>query len=474
MGGPAYALWQLRNLQAYLKEGESMRSEARCSWRLLAVVMGVGLALAAASEQTTAAEKDAKRPNILLIIADDQGFNDIGYNGSEILTPNLDRLAAAGVRLDRNYVSPSCSPTRAAILTGRYPSRFGILSPIGGRSTKALPREALNLAAALNGAGYTTAITGKWHLGLRPEVGPRQYGFDSSYGYLHGQLDQYEHIYKNGDRTWHRNDEFIDEEGHATDLIAAEAVRVIESSRDKPFFLWVAFSVPHYPVQEPEKWTALYEGKITDPSRRDYAASVTHMDAAIGQMVEALERIGQRENTLIVFTSDNGGQKSWNSKTDYGGRLGPNPVLGNNEPLRGWKVELYEGGVRVPGLVSWPGKLKPQALKQPVAAVDWLPTLLAVAGVNIKQDTPLDGQNIWPLLSGQQQKYDQPRRLYWKVPGGSCLIDDGWKLIVSRGGKVELFNLNDDPYEQRELSQQEPQRVKQLRQLLQQEAALDS
>lgn len=440
---------------------------------LLAAAVGLVMFGALADEPVIAADQPAKRPNIVLIIADDLGYNDVGYHGSKIRTPNLDRLAAAGVRLERNYVSPTCSPTRAAILTGRYPSRFGILAPIAGSSTQALPRDVLNIASALKGAGYTTALTGKWHLGLRPEVGPRQYGFDSSYGFLHGQIEQYQHVYKNGDRTWHRNEQFIDEEGHATDLIAAEAVRVIESSRDKPFFLWVAFSAPHHPIQEPEKWIAPYEGKIANRSRREFAACVTHLDAAVGQIVEALERTGQRDNTLVVFTSDNGGQRGWSSKTDYDGRLGPNPVLGNNEPLRGWKGGLYDGGICVPGLVYWPGTLQPRVLKQPVAAVDWLPTLLAVAGVEIKQDAPLDGQNIWPLLTGQQQTYEQPRRLYWKVPLGRCLIYDGWKLIVRNNGEVELFNLNNDPYEQRELSQQEPQRVKQLRQLLQQETAQD-
>lgn len=449
-----------------------MRSVARVRW-LLATVVGVMGIWSAAGQIAAAADTPAKRPNIVLIIADDLGYNDVGYHGSEIRTPNLDRLAASGVRLERNYVSPTCSPTRAAILTGRYSSRFGILAPIAGSSTLALPRDAFNLAAALKEAGYTTALTGKWHLGLRPEVGPRQYGFDSSYGFLHGQIDQYTHVYKNGDRTWHRNEEFIDEEGHATDLIAAEAVRVIESSRDKPFFVWVAFSAPHHPIQEPEKWTAPYEGKIANRSRREFAACVIHLDAAVGQIVEALERTGQRNNTLVVFTSDNGAQRGWSSKTDYGGRLGPNPVLGNNEPLRGWKGSLYEGGICVPGLVSWPGKLQPRGLKQPVAAVDWLPTLLAVAGVNVKQDVPLDGQNIWPLLTGQRESYAQPRRVYWKVPAGRCLIYDGWKLIVRNNGQVELYNLNDDPYEQHELSQQQPQRVRQLRQMLRQETALD-
>ena len=165
-------------------------------------------------------------PNILILIADDMGWHDIGYHDSDIKTPTLDKLAAAGVRLERHYVCPTCSPTRAGLLTGRNPSRFGISGPIDGRSTLSLPLKTPTLARTLKDRGYVTGLFGKWHLGLRPEVGPRQYGFDRTYGYFHGQIDQYTHRYKNGDRSWHRNDEFVDEKGHATDLIADETVRV--------------------------------------------------------------------------------------------------------------------------------------------------------------------------------------------------------------------------------------------------------
>src|SRR5262249_50040567 len=165
-----------------------------------------------------AAADPASQPNILVIVADALGWRDIGYHDSDIRTPNLDRLAKAGVRLERNYVYPTCSPTRAGILTGRNPSRFGIHGPIDGRSELALPKETMTLSRVLHDRGYETALCGKWHLGLRPEVGPRKYGFDHSYGYLHGQIDQLTHRYKNGDRTWHRDDVFIDEQGHATDL----------------------------------------------------------------------------------------------------------------------------------------------------------------------------------------------------------------------------------------------------------------
>lgn len=182
------------------------------------------------------------RPNILVMVSDNQGWRDIGYNGSEIRTPNLDRLAAAGVRLNRHYVFSMCSPTRAGFISGRNPSRYGILGAIGWRSRQVLPPETVTIADTLKARNYETAIIGKWHLGLRPEIGPKQYGFDFTYGHLDGQIDKYTHRYKNGDRSWRRNDQFIDETGHATDLTEAEAIKFIEKRRDRPFFLYVPFT----------------------------------------------------------------------------------------------------------------------------------------------------------------------------------------------------------------------------------------
>src|SRR5262249_47391129 len=202
-----------------------------------------------------------------------------------------------GVRLERHYVYPTCSPTRGGLLTGRNPSRFNIHAPIAGRSEASLPKDTATLARALRGRGYVTGLFGKWHLGLKPEVGPRQYGFDQTYGFLHGQIDQFTHHYKNGDQSWHRNDVFVDEKGHATDLIADESIKFITTERKEPFFLWVAFSVPHYPIQEDDQWLAPYKEIIKDPSRRLYAACVTHMDAAIGRIIAALEKSGQLKDT---------------------------------------------------------------------------------------------------------------------------------------------------------------------------------
>lgn len=314
---------------------------------------------------SAAAAEPRRPPNFLVLIADDLGWRDVGYHDSEIRTPTLDKLAAAGVRLERHYVYPTCSPTRAGLLTGRNPSQFGIRGPIDGRRKDALPGDVANLALALQGHGYSTALMGKWHLGLRPEVGPRHYGFEQSYGYFHGQLDPYTHRYKNGDRTWHRNDVFVDEKGHATDLIADEAIRYLQSKRKEPFILYVAFSVPHHPLQEEPKWIEPYRNTIKDPSRRLYAACVTHMDAAIGRIVEALTKSGQLKDTLIFFSSDNGGQRDYSLRSaqrEFEGKHGPYPTLGDNRPLRGWKGQLYEGGVRVPAFVNWSVTFRPALL----------------------------------------------------------------------------------------------------------------
>lgn len=419
----------------------------------------------------------ATPPNIVVILADDLGWADVGWHAPEIATPHLDALANGGVRLEGNYVFPTCSPTRTALLTGRNPSRFGILGPISGRSEQAVPTETVTLADILAARGYDTAIAGKWHLGLRPEVGPRQFGFGSSYGYLHGQIDPNTHRYKNGDRTWHRNDQFIDETGHATDLIAAEAVRRIEAARKAhPFFLYVAFSVPHTPLAEDARWRKPYEGKIQDPSRLLYAAAVSHMDDAIGRIVDALDRTGQREQTLIVFSSDNGGQLKGEEGNQYEGRYEAFPVLGDNKPLRGWKGELFEGGIRVPAFANWPKTLAPRVVTATTSVLDWLPTLAIRSGAVVEPKWKTEGVDIWPLLVGESPRTG--RTLYWKTARASALRQGDWKLIVTRGqdrqpGQKLLFNLAEDPNETTDLASRQPDRVASLLKALHDQEGLD-
>ncbi len=449
-----------------------MTSWNRIPTRVLYAVLALAFALPARGDHPP-----SRRPNILLIVADDLGWADVGWHGEEIETPNLDALAASGVRLEGHYVFPTCSPTRTALLTGRNPSRFGILGPISGRSELAVPKGTLTLADALAARGYATALCGKWHLGLRPEVGPRQFGFASTYGYLHGQIDPYTHRYKNGDVSWHRNDHFQEERGHATDLIAAEAIRRIEAGRDgaSPFLIEVAFSVPHAPIAEEERWQKPYATKIAEPSRRLYAAAVTHMDAAIGQVVAALERTGQRDDTLILFTSDNGGPSKGESEKNYEGRYGPLPVLANNKPLRGWKGEVFEGGIRVPAFLNWRGTLSARVVNAPISVLDWAPTLTRLAGAPVDARAGWEGIDVWPQLVAMGPS--APRTLYWKTAQASAIREGDWKLVVSSAKNTKeshlLFDLARDPYEAKNLANQEPERVAHLRELLRRQQALD-
>lgn len=423
---------------------------------------------------TTRAEEVPTKPNVIFILADDLGWNDVGWHGSEIATPHLDRLAGEGAKLNRHYVYSTCSPTRVALISGRYPSRFGVLTPLA--STTKMRGEDAHLPLALRDLGYTTHISGKWHIGETPEHRPLNYGFDTTYGYLRGQIDPYTHRYKFGDHvTWHRNDEFVEEPGHVTDLITEEGIRVIRESGDEPFFLYVAHHSPHYPLNEPPQWIEPYRDTIKETWRRHYAAAVTHMDAEIGRLVEALEEAGKAENTLLVFSSDNGGQQSWASnEKQYDGRYPPHYTLGDNQPLRGWKTDLYEGALRVPAFARWPGAIEAGIeVDVPVHICDWAPTLISLAGGGTKESWKLDGRDIGPLLFGGrgEEKVEagelSSRTLYFRTNQGTAIRDGDWKLILSKSGKTaELFHLAEDPNESEDLAAGQPERVKELREKL--------
>jgi len=444
---------------------------------------GAGIAGAAAGGITpglSGAGQEAQKgqqPNIVLMIADDTGWRDVGYNGSEIKTPNIDRMARQGAMMEQFYACPTCSPTRASILMGTPPSRYGILTPIAGRSKLSLPTEYGTLASLLGDAGYSTAQIGKWHLGLRPEVGPRRYGFDSSYGYLHGQIDQYTHIYKNGDRSWHRNEEFIDEQGHATDLIAGEAVKLIrQSSSSQPFFIYTAFSVPHYPVQEQDRWVKPYEESIANESRRLYAASMAHMDDAIGRVLGALEQKNLASDTLVIFISDNGGQKDWEAGSgEYDLRHGPYDVLGDNRPFRDWKGSVYEGGVRVPAVFYWPGKIKARKVGFASHVMDFAPTLATIARAGVPPQMQVEGIDIGPALYGKEMQ--EERTIYWNTGRQLAVRHGNWKLVhhgdTVNQGKSELYNIALDPYEKNDLAGEKITLTAQLREIMARQRAMD-
>jgi arylsulfatase A-like enzyme len=413
---------------------------------------------------------EAVRPNILFLIADDLGWADVGWHGSEIDTPHLDGLARDGVILDQHYVTPMCSSTRACLLSGRYSTRFGL---DGATNSRVFPFGMITLASALQSLGYETGLTGKWHLGSTPEWGPQHFGFTRSYGSFAGGVDQYLHLYKRGpfQKTWQRNHQYVEEEGHATDLIAREAVRWIEAApaRGRPWYIQVAFTAVHVPIQEPDKWIEPYADRIENESRRRFAACATHMDHAVGEMIAALEETEQKRNTLIVFTSDNGGSGPWKPSGLYPGQYKACPVLGINKPLRGRKGTVFEGGIRVPAFVCWPGKLPRGAtLQHPVHAVDWMPTLLRLTGYEMNVDQfKFDGHDIWPLLTGEQTEVE-PRTLYFSRGNSAALRGGNWKIVISGVNRL-LFNLADDPNEENDLAGSYPEKLTELVGLLQAE-----
>lgn len=403
------------------------------------------------------------RPNIVFIIADDLGWSDVGFHGGNVPTPNLRKLASEGLELRQHYVAPVCSPTRAGFLTGRYWSRFGITTPT---NELGLPFETVTVANALDEAGYKTAITGKWHLGSKAEWGPNHFGFDHSYGSMAGGVTPWSHFYKKGpySKTWHRNQTLITEEGHVTDLLANEAIDWIEKqSGQEPFFLYAPFTAVHLPVREPQIWLDRVPKEITGEVARHYAASILHLDDAVGRIVEAIEKTGKADNTLIVFTSDNGGSTAENNDTKY-----PNinddcpngPLPGSNLPLRGKKGDLYEGGTRVPTIVHWPGTIAAGTTNEtPVHIVDWMPTFCALAESEANAATlKWDGTSIWPVLSGSGSL---PERSLYSVGThfrSQALRDGDWKLILFKSSdgveiRTELYNIADDPNEEHNLAE---------------------
>ncbi len=418
---------------------------------------------------------DASKPNILVILSDDQGWADVGWHGTEIKTPNLDRIAAAGAKLEQHYVMPVCSPTRAALMTGRYPMRLGLQTGvIRPWADYGLPLEERTLPQALHEAGYATAICGKWHLGAHDRAYlPTRRGFDHQYGHYSGAIDYFAHT-RDGGFDWHRDDRVCRDEGYSTFLVAKEAVRLIrEQPTDKPLFLYVPFNAVHAPHQVPEEYKVPY-ASLSEP-RRTYAGMVAAMDEAVGQILKALDEQGLRQNTLILFSSDNGG---------------PNPGrVTSNGPLRAGKGTLYEGGVRVCACVAWPGHITPgSTIDAPIHVVDWYPTLLKLAGASPEQKLPLDGRDIWRTITAGQPSPHDEILLNSEPQRGAIRVGD-WKLVL-RGGasdageegdappkkqkgkkaraqqageSLELFNLATDPFEKQNLATERPEKLKELR-----------
>ena len=459
------------------------------SWSSVKTVMIAVVAVVAAGGARAADESPKERPNILLIVADDLGWSDVGWHGGFGKTPHLDQLVRAGVELDRHYVQPVCTPTRVALLTGRYPGRFGphVIAPSNRR---ALPPGTATLASVLKTAGYATFQAGKWHLGSRPEWGPNHYGFDHSYGTLTGAADPWTHKYRYGpyEDTWHRDGERLDEQGNATELVAAEAVRRIRDGADlrdaagdrRPWFLYAAFHAVHTPVDAPVSFKRLYDGVRfhADPAKHDsrlrMAAMVSQLDAKVGEMVAALDETGQRQNTLVVFTSDNGGIESL--KNAYVGDVPDSPLNSENAPLRGQKNTLWEGGVRVCAFANWPGVLAPRKCAAVIHAADWFPTLAGLLELRQGQSLGWDGIDRWAAITGAGDAV-RPKPLCIVHASGRAIYesneDGDWKLIRLKQGPAELYDLAADPFEEHDRSAEHPDMVVRLTALAAADATSD-
>jgi arylsulfatase A-like enzyme len=409
---------------------------------------------------------DPPRPHVVFFVADDLGTGDVGYNGGEIKTPHIDRLADAGAKLSAFYVQPVCSPTRAALMTGRYPIRHGLqVGVVRPWAQYGLPLEERTLPQALKEAGYATAIVGKWHLGhFKPDYLPTRRGFDRQYGHYNGALDYFTHD-RDGGHDWHRDDRVNRDEGYATHLLAREACKIVaDHDAKKPLFLYVPFNAVHSPHQVPEKYKAPYAA-FKEP-RRTYAGMLAAMDEAIGQVVAAVEKKGLHKDTLFVFTSDNGGPQ-------------PGTVTSNGK-LRAGKGTVYEGGVRVAAFAAWDGQIRPgSVVTEPLHIVDWYPTLLKLAAASLDQKLPLDGLDAWATVADGKPTPHKEILLNATPTGGGIRVGD-WKLVLNGGRDagdnpapkkkkaapapaVELFHLAEDPSESKNLAADKPDKVAELR-----------
>lgn len=407
----------------------------------------------------------AETPNIVLIVADDLGYGDLAcYGSTRHETPHLDRLAATGLRFtDFHSGGAMCSPTRASILTGHYPQRFGrqfdgALS--AGNPESGLPLAAVTIAERLREAGYTTACFGKWHLGYEAPLLPTYQGFDVFRGLLSGDGDFHTRINRSGGEDWWWNERLESASGYTTDLLTGYSVDFIREHRSVPFFLYLPHLAIHFPWQGPEdpphrkKGTSYQKDKfgiIPDPSNLapHVKAMVESLDAGIGRIMTALRESGLEKNTLVIFTSDNGGYLTYGSNYQN---------ISSNGIYRGQKTELYEGGHRVPAMFSWPGRIEPGETDALAHSNDLFPTLAKVAETG-KPVPDSDGVDLSPLLFGGGTIPE--RNLYWRARHQRAVRSGPWKLILT-GKKRELFHLERDPAEQRNLAAENPEKVAEL------------
>ena len=419
------------------------------------------------------ASVNARMPNVVIIYTDDQGSIDINsYGAKDLITPAMDSLCREGVRFTQFYSAAAvCSPSRAALLTGRVPARAGVPGNVsshpGGRG--ALPAEQITMAEVFKAAGYSTAHIGKWHLGFTPSTMPNGQGFDYSFGHMGGCIDNYSHffywvplnrhdLYENGKEIWRTGKYF-------PELMVDEALKFMEDNLDKPFFIYWAINLPHYPLQASEKWRRRYS-HIKDEKRRRYAAFMSSMDEAIGDLLEEINQLGLKENTIVVFQSDHG--HSVESRTFGGG--------GNSGPYRGAKFSFFEGGIRVPSIIRWPGKIPTgQVRDQFSISVDWFPTLAEFTGVPLPKHK-IDGKSLVSVIQSDSAKSPHAE-FHWMGTGSDpqwAVREGDWKLIgnprdptkktpFNEGDKLFLVDLSKDIGEKNNLKDTHPIQLKRLK-----------
>lgn len=409
------------------------------------LVASLVLLSACAGPTTDPPEGAGRAPNVVVILADDLGYADVGYQGlRDFATPNIDALAAAGIRFTNGYVShPYCSPSRAGLLTGRYQHRFGHVHNPKFRAGEGLPLSESLLPELLSDQGYVSALVGKWHLGDGPEYHPLQRGFDEFFGFLGGGHDYFESTDRDAREyliPLEANGEEIPVEGYLTDQLTDAALDFVRRNTAQPFFLYLAYNAPHGPLQAPPEHLERVDS-IADTRRRTYAAMVTALDDGVGRLVAALGDLGLTDDTLVIFLSDNGGPTPANAS--------------DNSPLRATKGTVYEGGVRVPFVVSWPGQLVAgKSYDPPVSALDIFPTLVAAAGGEPREG--LDGVDLLPFLTGAESGAPH-EQLYWHTDEGDqhAVRQAGYKLVRVLDREAELYAIDTDISEESDIGRDE-------------------
>ncbi len=396
------------------------------------------------------------KPNIIYIMADDLGYADLSaYGRTTYQTPNIDRLSAEGMKFMNAYsAAPVCTPTRTAFMTGRYPARtpVGLIEPLDWEHADSLIGLAPpypSMATAMQKAGYETLLVGKWHLGFSPRFSPNKNGFDYFFGHNGGGVDYISHQSPNHENDLYENEKPIHRDGYLTDILKDKAVELIGKEHSKPFFMALMFNAPHWP------WQAPGDGPYPDTlgwkkggSPATYAAMMKSLDDAVGEVIRALKHHGMENNTLVIFTSDNGGEK-----------------YSEMHPYRGNKMSLWEGGIRVPAIMYWPGKIKAGAVSsQPVITMDWTRTILSLAGATMPADAPPDGMDILPVALGKTGTTS--RSFYWRIfqrMKHKAMLDGNWKYLQDENGKEYLYDIGKDPAEKRDMKASEPSIFKALK-----------